>query len=408
MNVHTSSKYIRKLASKWLTVVVGLLLWSNLSHALDFDGLDSFQYHGFLNQGFFRSSDNNFYGNSDSHHGTLEFTEIGLNASIRPLNNLGFAIQGIYRRAGQVTDEARIDYALIDWTVINQENYQIGLRLGRVKNPLGFYNETRDVAFTRPSIFLPQGIYQERSRNLFLSTDGGQFYANVSTSLGSFSFQVNAGELDDDVEEIKIAVLNFDSPGHLDIKPALIGKLEFESNSGATRLALSYADVRMDYKPGTGDFFAAGDLSFELLIFSAQQSWGPVTLTGEYLRQHNAFTNLGMFYPDFRATSENYYVQADYYFNSYFQGIVRYDAAFLNKDDRNGNISSGLTGNPNYAAYTKDYMLGVRWTPTSSWMIQAEYHRMDGVSALSFADNPDRAATKQHWDLFALQISYRF
>ena len=31
----------------------------------------------------------------------------------------------------------------------------MGIRLGRMKTPLGFYNDTLDVPFTRPSILLP-------------------------------------------------------------------------------------------------------------------------------------------------------------------------------------------------------------------------------------------------------------
>jgi hypothetical protein len=383
-----------------------IAIWSN--QAIAFDDFESFQVHGFINQGYFLSSDNNVYGNSSSNNGSLELTEIGLNGSIRPLSNLAIAVQGIYRRAGEVSDEARIDYALIDWTIVDHDNYQYGIRLGRVKNPFGFFNDTRDVAFTRPSIFLPQGIYQERSRNLFLSSNGGQFYLNTTTSIGEFSLQINAGQLRDDVKEVEIAILNSDAPGHIDVKPAYMGKLEFESSNGATRLAFSYANIEMDYKPGAGDFFADGDLSFELLIFSAQQSFGDLTFTGEYLRQHNVFENLGIFYPDYKPTSEHYYIQGDYQFNSQFQGMLRYDASYLNKDDKDGNLSASLTGNPNYAAYTKDYMVGMRWTPNRSWMIQAEYHRVNGTSNLSFSDNTDRSAIEQHWDLLALQLSYRF
>jgi len=369
---------------------------------------ENVQVHGFINQGYFLSSGNNMYGNSDSNGGTLDFTEIGINGSIQALPNLRLAIQGIYRHAGQTSNEARIDYALLDWTAVEEENYQLGIRLGRVKNPLGFYNDTRDVAFTRPSIFLPQGIYLERSRNLYLGSDGIQFYLNKTTSMGNFSLQVNAGKLDDDVKEVEIAILNYDTPGYLDMNRSYMGKLEFESNSGATRLALSYADIDMDYKPGTGGFFSAGDISFELFILSAQQSFNRFTLTAEYHKQYNIFEGLGPLYPEVNPISENYYLQGDYRFNDQFQATLRYDVAYLNKDDKNGELFTFLTGGPSHAAYSKDYMAGIRWTPNNSWMVQAEYHRIDGTSTLSFADNPDLVSTKQHWNLFALQLSYRF
>ena len=387
-------------------LIAALAMWTGSPFADD--SIENFQIHGFLNQGYFLSSDNNVYGSSSDSNGSFGLTEIGVNASTRLLSNLGFAVQGIYRHAGEVSDGARIDFALIDWTMIERENYQMGIRLGRVKNPLGFYNETRDVAFTRPSITLP-GIYQERSRNLFLSSDGGQFYWNHTSPVGDFSFQLNAGNLDDDLDEIERNIFSVSPPGKLDPKPSYMGKLEFENIEGSTLLAFSYANVEMDYEPAAVDFFSAGDLAFELYILSLQQRIGEdITLTGEYLRTYNSVTNMGRYYPDFEPVSESYYLQADYQFHPHFRATIRYDASYNNIDDRDGERYSAITGNPDYAAYTIDYMFGLRWTPKSSWMIQAEYHKINGTNKLSYADNPDRSETEQYWDLFALQVSYRF
>jgi len=58
--------------------------------------------------------------------------------------------------------------------------------------------------------------------------------------------------------------------------------------------------------------------------------------------------------------------------------------------------------------FTKDWMIGLRWDISPSLMIRGEYHTINGTSWLSSADNKDRHATEQYWDLFALQISYRF
>ena len=86
---------------------------------------------------------------------------------MRPLSNLQFSVQGLSRTAGEGSPgNIRLDYGFIDYTFSNQENSQFGIRLGRMKNPLGFYNDTRDVPFTRPSILLPQSIYFDRTRKL--------------------------------------------------------------------------------------------------------------------------------------------------------------------------------------------------------------------------------------------------
>ncbi len=390
----------------WALLVISSQLLTSFSPAHSFEPLDDFQIHGFASQGYFLTTANNIYGQSSKHRGTLGLTETGINVSFRPLDNIRVAAQGIYRHAGDVSEEAGIDFALIDWTIIDSYSLRMGLRLGRIKNPFGFYNETRDVAFTRPSITLP-GINYERSRNLLLSTDGAQIYVDKTLNIGYFSFQLNAGELGDDLDELEIAILTFDAPGHLENMPSYITKIGYESISGATRLAFSYANADMEYKPsGLGDFFDNGDLDFEQFILSAQQRFGDITLTGEYLRQENTFKNFGPFYPDASPVTESYYLQGDYYFTNRVKGYARYDALFLDKDNRNGRTS--VPNSLRSAAFTKDYMLGLEWSPSSQWMIQAEYHRLNGTAILSFADNPDRLATKKHWSLFALQVSYRF
>ncbi len=390
---------------RWVLAAIISSCLIGISPAYSFEPLDDFQIHGFASQGYFLTSANNTYGESSKQRGTLGLTETGINISFTPVNNIRLAAQGVYRHAGEVSEEARIDYALLDWTFINNQSLQMGLRLGRIKNPFGFYSETRDIAFTRPSITLPS-IYYERSRNLVLSTDGAQFYADNAFAIGNVSFQFNFGELGDDLKELEIAILTFDAPGHLENKPSYLGKIGYESTSGATRLAFSYGNADMEYKPGQGDFFDSGDVNFKQFILSAQHRFGHITLTGEYLRQENIFENFGPFYPDVSPTTESYYLQGDYQFSSRIKGYARYDALFLDKNNRDGKKS--IPNLPRSAAFAKSYMLGLQWVPSHQWQLQAEYHRVNGIASLSFADNPDLFATKQHWNIFSLQLSYRF
>jgi inorganic pyrophosphatase len=53
----------------------------------------------------------------------------------------------------------RLDYGFVDRTLLADGDDQVGLRLGKIKNPIGFFNTTRDVAHTRPGIIMPQSIY---------------------------------------------------------------------------------------------------------------------------------------------------------------------------------------------------------------------------------------------------------
>jgi len=369
---------------------------------------DTFQLHGFVNQGYFISSSNNVFGKSSSNTGSLGLTEIGINASTRPFSQLGFAAQGIYRKAGALSNNVQIDFALVDWTFYNTGDTQAGVRLGRIKNPIGFYNETRDVAFTRPSILLSQGIYYERLRNLFLSADGMQLYANKSTSVGEFSLQVNIGKPQDAKNELEHAYFSFDAPGYLKAKTAKLAKLAYESNTGATRFAITYIDLDLNYQAETNDVLNPGDLAVDALMFSAQQRLNNFTLTGEYYIQDNAVSDFGLLIPNMETTTISYSLQADYLLNPSVQLNLRYDAVYMDKNDKNGVKHAVNTGRPKHSAYTKNSMVGLRWMPSNQWMLRAEYHLINGTSTLSHADNPDVNSLKKDWDLFALQLSYRF
>ena len=109
---------------------------------------------------------------------------------MRPLTNLQFSVQGISRWAGKgSTGNVRLDYGFMDYTYYSGETGQLGIRLGRMKNPLGFYNDTRDVPFTRPSILLPQSIYFDRTRKLALAADGMHMYGEYRSDMGDFPFR---------------------------------------------------------------------------------------------------------------------------------------------------------------------------------------------------------------------------
>jgi len=131
-----------------------------------------FQVHGLATQTAIHTTNNRFFGNTDDNVG-FEFREFGLNASWLAHADLLLSAQGLYREAGETERDERLqlDYAFADWTAFSGDNYQIHFSLGRVKNPFGLFNETRDVALTRSGIFLPQSIYPERIRKRMISGD---------------------------------------------------------------------------------------------------------------------------------------------------------------------------------------------------------------------------------------------
>ncbi len=370
---------------------------------------DTLQIHGFASQGFTLTSDNNFFGDSDD-NASFDYRELGINASLRPLPNLQLSAQLLSRTAGESDNgDIRLDYGFADYGFISSETSRLGLRLGRLKNPLGLYNDTRDVAFTKPSILLPQSIYFDRTRDLALSADGIQLYGERLTDSGDVSFQFGVVEPRVDDDETELVFLGRNLPGDLEDDTSFIGRVLYERDGGRLRLGLSAAEVNIDYDPAAlfPNDLLPGSIRFRPWIFSAQYNAERWSLTGEYALRQVRYQDLGGI-PDRDFTGESYYVQGTYRFNPKWEGIARYDVLFSNKDDRDGSEFSVLTGRPGHNLFAKDFTVGLGWTITPSLMLRAEYHRVDGTAWLPIPDNLDLADTERRWDLFIMQASFQF
>ena len=367
---------------------------------------DTTQIHGFASQGLMLTSDNNFFG--DSEDGSFDFRELGLNLSIRPTPDLQFSIQGLSRWAGEANDgDLRLDYGFLDYSLIENEAGTLGLRIGRVKNPLGFYNDTRDVAFTRPSILLPQSIYFDRTRNLALSSDGVNIYTEYRKGFGNIFYDLEVGYPKVDNQETELAFLgpNAAELGKLDPRISYISRITFEPTGGRTRFSLSGALVNIKFKPATMGT-KEGNIRFRPLIFSAQYNTEFWSLTSEYALRYSRFEDVGK--PTFSITGESYYLQWSYRFLDNLEALLRYDVLYQNRDDRSGDRFAATSSVPNYSRFAKDWTMGLRWDITSSWMSRIEYHYVDGTGWLPLLDNPRASETNRYWHLFSMLISYRF
>ena len=171
-----------QLEFRQLLLALVLLLASGFLPNLAFAG-DS-QWAVAINQGLVATTENNYYGQSNDGV-SLDFTELSINGSYKFTPRFRLAGQSLYRRAGKGTDSVDIDYFFLDSLLVATESVNMGLNLGRFKNPTGLYNDTRDVAQTRPGIFLPQSIYPDAERDLHISSDGALFYTNVFAGSGS-------------------------------------------------------------------------------------------------------------------------------------------------------------------------------------------------------------------------------
>jgi len=372
---------------------------------------DKFQIHGFASQVMFSTSHNNMFGHSEEAP-SFDFTELGLNGSWFPLPKLRFSMQVLSRRAGAGHNGSpEIDFGLMDYSPIETDAYRLGLRGGRVRLPYGIYNDTRDVAFTRPSILLPQSIYFERTRDLTLSADGGLLYGESRNTWGNVTLEMGGVVLraNDDIDN-KLAVLGRNGAGHLDSDLSFVGRLNYELNDGSMRLAVSSVDTAINYIPQSYiDPLLPGKFLFTPVIFSAQYSTEDLTFTSEYairpIKKHGfaASQNLDI-------VGESYYFQVAYRLADHWEIMARYDNLTSNRNDPNGQkIQASTFGAvPAYTQFAKDWTVGMRYDISSWMMVRAEYHKVNGTGWLPPQDNPVRAEQIQHWDMLAVLVSLRF
>jgi len=389
-----------------LYAVFYFFLDSTIAPLYAFEWSETLQFHGFASQGYILTSDNRFFG--DSENGSLEFTEIGLNTSIRPIPDLQLSAQILSRRAGEGDDgNLRLDYGFLDYSPISNQSGKLGIRLGRIKNPLGFYNDTRDVAFTRPSIFLPQSIYFDRTRTLALSSDGLNAYAEYRKSFGTLFYELEVGYPKVDNEETELAFLGqkIQRQGGLDNRISYISRITIEPAGGRTRFSLSGALVNIRFFPTTPTA-QTGTIHFRPIIFSAQYNTEFWSLTSEYALRYSRFRDVGPL--NFDITGESYYLQGSYRISNQLEAMLRYDVLYQDRDDRSGKKFAAVTGNPKHSRFAKDWTIGLRWDITKSWISRIEYHYVDGTGWLPLLDNPSSNQTNRYWDMFAMLVSYRF
>ncbi|MFQ5559960.1 MAG: hypothetical protein ACE5FU_05155 [Nitrospinota bacterium] len=370
---------------------------------------ETLQVHGFGSQTYTLSSHNNFFGKS-SGNGSFEFTEVGINSSSRPIPELQVSVQVLSRRAGKADNgDPRLDYALFDYSFISKEKLRSGVRLGVIKNPLGLYNETRDISFTRPGIFLPQSIYFDRTRNLALSANGMHIFGEYRNSIGDIFLLVGAGNPRIGDPATEVAILGGEQAGSLDARISYTARLLYEFDGGRVRLSVTAIELNTEYDPAEEDSLLAGKFHFQPYIFSLQYNAESWSLTSEYAIRSLSLSGFGSDkLPDRSFRGQSYYIQGEYKILKDWGVLVRYDVLYQDKDDKNGEKFSSEFKRPGFSRFAKDLTFGLAWDITPSVSLRTEYHNVNGTAWVTPLDNTEIAKTKQFWDMVSFLASYRF
>ena len=371
------------------------------------------QIHGFISEGAFISTANDYIGTSS--RGTLELFEAGLNVSTEVADRLRAGIQFYGRDVGTFKDlPPRLDWAFLDY----RWRDWLGLRAGIIKMPYGLYNEYADIDASRTSILLPQSVYSIRNRSALISHTGVGIYGEHALGGGSVEYQAWIGTLNVPDNALALSGATLDKIETRYIAGAQLFWLPIEGlKVGGTYIRASI-DFDLTLDPSTISTLAMagllpadsdGKLSIyqrpdTFLIGSAEYQRDDWTFSGEYARwfQHTRST-IPMLLPTSDTDSERFYVRVSKRLCRCYSVGASYSVLHADTDDRGGHDKKRFPDR--WRAWQRDAAASVRYDVNDHWLWKAEAHFIDGTADLTGPANRDPT---RFWGLFLVRTTVTF
>lgn len=402
---------------RWTQWQFALLLFAafgsaSLASAADFPlegGLDNpLQVHGFVSQGAYKTTDNNYLGSSEQ--GSFAFTEVGLNFTQQLGDKLRVGLQVFARDLGPLGnyqpqfDWYYVDYRFRDW---------LGIRAGHTRIPFGLYNDTSEVDAARVPILLPQSVYPADHLEYLLAQTGFELYGDVAAGpAGSFEYRAYGGTLDIDTPTAPTGTTLSDFA----VPYVVGGRLMWSTPLDGLTVGASYQTVRLDgtyhLDPALEQILVAAGLLpagldatvptvFRVFLSVASLNYriGNLELSAEYSRWiANFATPAPKVFPP-HTVNERYYAMASYRVLRWLTPGAYYSAYYPNVDERSEQKD-----------YQRDAAFFVRFDLTRNWLVKLEGHYLSGTAALDPALNgqKDLNDLPGHWGLFMLKTTAYF
>jgi len=360
----------------------------------DEDAPASVEVHGFVSQGFILSKDNN-YIDTNSNHGSLQFSEIGLNFTKKIGDRLRVGLELFAQDLGPdgnynvKLDWAYLDYRLTDW---------LGFRAGRVKIPFGLYNEINDVDSARTFVLLPQSVYPIENVDYLLAQTGAELYGYLKLGgAGALDYRAYGGTIyfsEPAQPGSPIQILGVNTPFLFG------GRLLWETPLEGLRLGGSIQTLRIDLQllsKTTYDIEIPATLWVASLEYAAHDFVAAAEYSRWYVKADS--DNAAAFPASPLTTSERAYGMLTYRAAKWLQPGAYYSVLFPDVDQRNGRQN-----------YQHDIATTLRFDITPNWLFKLEGHYMIGTAGLtsSLNDNVPLSALERSWGVFLAKTTAYF
>jgi hypothetical protein len=356
--------------------------------------LDRLQIHGFATQGFLFSSNNN-YLTMRSSSGSLQWTQGALNVSDSVTDKLRVGIQVHMYQMGQFGGpNVLVDWALGDYKF----NDHLGIRAGKVKTPMGLFNDSQDIDSLFLWVLLPQGMYPSSDETFNLAELGGEVYGGISLGKrgGSLQYKGHVGHssLDSNegyVRQLADQGLTFTTPPNGKTFGADVRWMAplkgFAVGAGLLSQALD----------GTGDAGSIHVAPTMTIAYYGQWDHGKLHLAGEYWRTPlNPTLLFGTMVVPMPLDQRTWYPMVSYQLKPKLQ-LGTYYSHYQN--------SGGDTSLP--ANYSKDWTVAGRYDFNPYFYGKIEGHFLHGTGLGYYTStNPD--GLKPTSKMLAARIGFSF
>jgi hypothetical protein len=361
----------------------------------------SVETHGFVSQGLIKTTANNYLAQSASDHGSLEFTQVGINFTSQLTDKLRVGVQLFAEKLGPVgTYSAKMDWFYLDYLWRDW----LGMRAGRVKLPFGLYNDTSDIDSARVPVLLPPSVYPATKPNFFLAQTGVELYGFINLrKAGALDYLLYTGSIYIDLSsEPGAAAENAQFSN-----PYLVGgRLLWETPLDGLRVGGSIQKLRL-YLSATIPATAAtpaipltDSVPALLWIASLEYAAHDLLVAAEYGRTRSRVdSNIPAFSVP-TTVGESSYVMTAYRVRPWLQPGVYYSLAFPNVDFRTRSR----------ADMQHDVAATLRFDINAHWIVKLEGHYMHGTAGLDPTLNGGASldTLAKDWGLFLAKTTAYF
>lgn len=321
------------------------------------------------------------------------YLDLALRFNYRFNNKLFFATQVLSRNKYNssfndiFTENLNLDYFLLNFTPYQNNRNVHNFQIGKIKVPIGFYNESRDVPFTRPSPILPDSVYSFKLRKLFLSADGGMYKYSRYNNKYNIEFTYGLGYPTTD----EYFISNFFPTllGIIEVEPELSQNITLALSTNNLRHRLKYSYVKSTVKSTN----LPTELDMNYSLYSYQYNRNKFSWTSEL-----GITDLEI-KNGIDSVVTGWYTQLEYFLTPKLSALIRYEDLTVDLDT---NIMRG-------EGYDSR-VLNLKYSLMEDVNLNLYFSNNDGLFPLMPLDLDTGQPLKiqDKWNLYMISMDYKF